>query len=193
MAGSSNRQKELFLAALDVPSAHERDAFLAEACGPDEALRRQVEAMLKAHAAPDSFLEKPAAAMALTVAADSPDGQFLAVGQQRGILVVNTSSGIEKLLSKESTQSVAYSTDGKLLAGGGVNGLKIYDAENGELKIALSDSKLDCYAVSFSPDNKYVLAQAQLRLQTVLSCCLPTGGPATPSNRTIPWRTKCSA
>ena len=61
MAASSNREKELFLAALDLASASERAAFLAEACGADEALRRQVEAMLKARDASDSFLEKPAA------------------------------------------------------------------------------------------------------------------------------------
>src|SRR5450432_644045 len=71
MAGSSNRQKELFLAALDLPSANDRAAFLAEACGRDEALRHQVEAMLEAHATPDSFLEKPAA-LGLTV--DAADG-----------------------------------------------------------------------------------------------------------------------
>ena len=67
MAESSNRQKDIFLKAIDFSSPHEQEAFLAEACGSDESLRRQVEAMLQAHAAADSFLEKPAAALDLTV------------------------------------------------------------------------------------------------------------------------------
>jgi WD40 repeat protein/serine/threonine protein kinase len=61
MAASPNRPKDIFLKALDVSSPEEQAAFVAEACGADAALRRQVEAMLRAHAAPDSFLEKPAA------------------------------------------------------------------------------------------------------------------------------------
>jgi serine/threonine protein kinase len=65
MAEATNRQKSLFLAALDLPS-EARAAFLAEACGDDSLLRQQVEAMLQAHGAADSFLEKPAAAMAAT-------------------------------------------------------------------------------------------------------------------------------
>jgi hypothetical protein len=71
MAASANRQKDIFLQAIDLPSPAERTAFVAQACGSDEALRRQVEAMLKAYAAPDSFLEKPAAVLAFTI--DSPD------------------------------------------------------------------------------------------------------------------------
>ncbi len=67
MAETANRQKNIFLRAIELPSPSERAAFLAEACAGDNALRQRVEAMLKAHAVPDSFLEKPAAAMDLTV------------------------------------------------------------------------------------------------------------------------------
>jgi WD40 repeat protein/serine/threonine protein kinase len=60
MAESSNRQKEIFLSALDL-CGDERAAFLAQACGADITLRRDVEAMLQSDAVPDdSFLEKPA-------------------------------------------------------------------------------------------------------------------------------------
>ncbi|MBI3823650.1 MAG: protein kinase, partial [Planctomycetes bacterium] len=67
MAETANRQKDIFLKAIELPSPGERAAFLAEACAGDDALRQRVEAMLKAHTTPDSFLEKPAAALDLTV------------------------------------------------------------------------------------------------------------------------------
>src|ERR1051325_6763173 len=49
MATSSNRQKEIFLKALDLTSADARTAYLAQACDGDEAMRRQIDAMLQAH------------------------------------------------------------------------------------------------------------------------------------------------
>ena len=67
MAVSSNREKDIFLAALDLSSPDERGDFVAKACSPDDALCRRVEAMIQAHATPDSFLEKPAAALGVTV------------------------------------------------------------------------------------------------------------------------------
>jgi len=72
MAESPNRQKDIFLKAIELPSPAERAAFVTQACGADEALRRQVGAMLQVHGVPDSFLEKSAAALGLTV--DAPDG-----------------------------------------------------------------------------------------------------------------------
>jgi hypothetical protein len=72
MAESSNRPKDIFLQALDLSSPGKRAAFLSQACGADDELRRQVEALLQAHGAPDSFLEKPAAALGQTI--DAPDG-----------------------------------------------------------------------------------------------------------------------
>src|SRR5262249_43021501 len=63
MAESSTPPKHLFLSALDLATGAERTAFLDRACGADLSLRRQIEAMLRAHFAGDSFLEKPAAAL----------------------------------------------------------------------------------------------------------------------------------
>ena len=54
------RQREIFLKALEKPSPAERAAYLDGACGDDLALRAQVEALLQHHTA-DSFLERPAA------------------------------------------------------------------------------------------------------------------------------------
>jgi serine/threonine protein kinase/tetratricopeptide (TPR) repeat protein len=73
MADASNRLKEIFLAVFELPSPQEREAYLSAACGSDEELRRQVEALLQAQAVPDSFLEKPAAEMGHTVDAAPAD------------------------------------------------------------------------------------------------------------------------
>jgi serine/threonine protein kinase len=52
--------KTLFLAALERPTEAERAEFLDAACG-DAALRRRVEALLRAHAGADPFLDRSAA------------------------------------------------------------------------------------------------------------------------------------
>ncbi len=49
--------KEVFTAALEQPVVM-RAHFLAEACGPDEALRREVESLLAAHEEPKNLLEQ---------------------------------------------------------------------------------------------------------------------------------------
>ena len=51
--------KALFTAAVDV-APEERASFLDKATAGDADLRRRLEALLKAHADPDSFLAQPA-------------------------------------------------------------------------------------------------------------------------------------
>jgi WD40 repeat protein/serine/threonine protein kinase len=53
------KSKEIFFAALATGEPADRDAYLREACGSDIELRQQVEALLKAHEAPDSLLDQP--------------------------------------------------------------------------------------------------------------------------------------
>jgi serine/threonine protein kinase len=67
-----NSVKSIFLAASEKPAA-ERSAFLVEATGSDTILRARVEALLKAHDNPDSFLEVPAAAFGVTVDLSPPE------------------------------------------------------------------------------------------------------------------------
>jgi serine/threonine protein kinase/tetratricopeptide (TPR) repeat protein/TolB-like protein len=55
------RTKELFTRALELEAA-ERGVFLMEACGADDALRFEVESLLRSHDRADSFLDTPAAA-----------------------------------------------------------------------------------------------------------------------------------
>jgi WD40 repeat protein/serine/threonine protein kinase len=51
----------IFAAAVELADARERAAYLDQACGADSTLRRQVEALLAAHTASESFLQVPAA------------------------------------------------------------------------------------------------------------------------------------
>ena len=70
------RLKELFDCARALPPAA-RTAYLAEACGGDEALRVEVERLLAAHDAAGSFLEIPAAALADETMTAGLEGQRL--------------------------------------------------------------------------------------------------------------------
>ena len=54
------RLKEVFAGAWALP-AERRPAYLAEACGDDEALRQEVESLLASNERARSFLETPAA------------------------------------------------------------------------------------------------------------------------------------
>jgi WD40 repeat protein/serine/threonine protein kinase len=67
---ASNREREIFLQALERETPSERAAFLDGACGRDTELRAAVEALL-AHHRPDSFLEEPAVGAGQTVQLDS--------------------------------------------------------------------------------------------------------------------------
>ncbi|HEV3117971.1 MAG TPA: hypothetical protein VGY58_13030, partial [Gemmataceae bacterium] len=49
----------IFAAALEKATDEERAAYLGEACGGDEKLRRRVEALLRAHAESDDVLDPP--------------------------------------------------------------------------------------------------------------------------------------
>jgi serine/threonine protein kinase/tetratricopeptide (TPR) repeat protein len=61
-----NSAKSIFLEASEKPIA-ERAEFLEHAVGGDSALRARVEALLKAHDTPDSFLAEPVAGFGATV------------------------------------------------------------------------------------------------------------------------------
>src|SRR6266478_2930861 len=58
MPADLKRVKEIFLAAVEKPGSAERQAFLQEACGADEELRRQVEALLRQHEQASGFLDR---------------------------------------------------------------------------------------------------------------------------------------
>src|SRR5215510_12100129 len=78
------RANDLFLKALELSCADERQEYLDRACGGDAALRAEVEALLEASARAGSFLESPAAALP-SPRRDEAEGM-------RGIATVDESS-----------------------------------------------------------------------------------------------------
>jgi eukaryotic-like serine/threonine-protein kinase len=64
----------IFLAALELP-ATDRDAYLDQACGDNQALRARLERLLAAHVQAGSFLESPAPELDATV--DQPATEAL--------------------------------------------------------------------------------------------------------------------
>src|SRR5215210_2305790 len=56
--------KEVFHAALEREAGEERVAFLDEACGGDQSLRREVESLITAHEKEGGFIDTPAIKMA---------------------------------------------------------------------------------------------------------------------------------
>jgi serine/threonine protein kinase len=72
--------KEIFHAALD-RAPGERSAFLANACGGDEALRKEVESLLAAHEKDGSFIDSPAHQVAAEMLMNDPE---LSAGQAIG-------------------------------------------------------------------------------------------------------------
>ncbi len=76
MSNDPKRLQELFLRLLEVPSEDRSDALERE-CGSDAELRQQVEALLKAHEEPDSYLDQPGDEVAATMVppAEEPDAE----------------------------------------------------------------------------------------------------------------------
>ena len=49
MKDKTSREKEIFQAALEIPSAEERQGYVRGACGADAALVARVQDLLRAH------------------------------------------------------------------------------------------------------------------------------------------------
>lgn len=69
------RAQELFDATVDLPR-EQRAAFLAQQCGEDESLRRDVESLLESHAQSGSFGEEPAFEIPSDLFTDSVEDSF---------------------------------------------------------------------------------------------------------------------
>src|SRR5262245_12338016 len=73
-------ERDIFIAALQRDDPTARRAFLAEACGPDAALRARVEELLAVHERAASFLESPPAAPAVTTELPASEGPGTVIG-----------------------------------------------------------------------------------------------------------------
>ena len=67
MTEKSDKVKQVFFEAVEIPSADERASFLDGACEGDAVLRRRVEALIVAHERPESLLDNGAVTTALTI------------------------------------------------------------------------------------------------------------------------------
>src|SRR5690349_6592277 len=72
MAQWNPAANDLFLQAAEFATTAERSRFLDEQCAGDDALRAQVEALLATSAKVGSFLNRPAAAQAVTLDPAAP-------------------------------------------------------------------------------------------------------------------------
>src|SRR5262245_56372130 len=86
MSVDPKRVETVFADALGKPAA-ERAAFLLSACGDDAFLRQRVEALLRAHAASDGFLDAPAVpGVGDITTADERTLEYLGPTQRQGAL-----------------------------------------------------------------------------------------------------------
>src|SRR5262249_12126201 len=96
------RIKELFVAALDLPDAAARQAFLDQACETDADVRHRLDALLRAHDAPASVLKQPLAAVAFVdegAAESAATGSFNSCAADMG-MDIGTVIGPYKLLEQ---------------------------------------------------------------------------------------------
>jgi serine/threonine protein kinase/WD40 repeat protein len=76
-----NRAKSIFLNAAEIPGLADCQAYVEAECGADDALRREVEDLLRHHAALAGFLEAPACpAAAIPDAPAVPEGPGTVIG-----------------------------------------------------------------------------------------------------------------
>jgi serine/threonine protein kinase len=64
------RIKDIFARARNIPADEERDQFVAQACGDNADLRKEVESLLEAYGSTTDFLSRDASGAALTDSAD---------------------------------------------------------------------------------------------------------------------------
>jgi hypothetical protein len=69
-------ERDLFIAALQYESRAQREQYLAKTCGGDEALRRNVKALLEAHDRAGNFLQEPALVHGLGAAQEKDTSQL---------------------------------------------------------------------------------------------------------------------
>ena len=67
MNADAQKARSLFLAAVENVATEQWGAFLEDACGGDQELRRRVEILLRAHQASNSLIDGPAPDVVATI------------------------------------------------------------------------------------------------------------------------------
>jgi serine/threonine protein kinase len=134
---SLDRLESLFAAALQQPPA-DRAAFLEEACG-GPAVRRRLEALLRAQAAAGSFLEVPAVAPCATVdAAPAAERRGTAVGPYKLVEQIGE-GGMGSVWLAQQTEPVKRLVALKLIKAGLDSGQVVARFEAERQVLALMD------------------------------------------------------
>src|ERR1044072_594235 len=94
-------EQAIFSAALDIPSARDRAAYLDKACGGDPMLRQQVEALLSAHERSGVFLDVPACEQ-LESATSSRDAATVALPLAEGNSAMPASNDPTRLIKTQA-------------------------------------------------------------------------------------------
>ena len=142
MKPADNREEVLFREARQRPRGLEREAYLDQACGGDEALRKRLEALLQAHESPDPFLE-PLPAQACGDDKELRQAVASVVGRRRAAGLVPVKPGDSSLVG---TRLGLYEVE-ELIGAGGMG--EVYKARDQRLqrsvalKVLPAESSLD--------------------------------------------------
>ena len=110
-------ERDIFIAALQRDDPDARRAYLAQACGPDAALRARVEELLAVHERAASFLESPPAGPAVTVNLPAAEGPGAVIGPYK-LLEQIGEGGFGVVFLAEQTQPVRRKVALKVLKPG---------------------------------------------------------------------------
>jgi WD40 repeat protein/serine/threonine protein kinase len=116
-----NTAKAIFMEALEKFDPAERAAYVGEACGSDEALRKRVDILLQAHDGPGSFLKSPVvgsvASVVATVDEPNAEGRGTVIGPYK-LLEQIGEGGFGIVFMAEQTQPVRRKVALKVLKPG---------------------------------------------------------------------------
>jgi serine/threonine protein kinase len=113
------RLKEIFHSARELPNI-ERDAFLTGACGSDEQLRREIEALLESDGASDNFIADPPARLVADAfgASTDPSEAGRMIGQYRLLKCIGTGGMGAVYLAERADQQFQMQVAIKLIKRG---------------------------------------------------------------------------
>src|SRR6516162_6297992 len=99
-------ERDIFIGALQSEDPGERRAYLDEACGDDQALRRRVEALLRVAEQAGSFLESPPPSpVGTTAEAPAGEGTGAVIGPYKLLQQIGE-GGMGTVFMAEQTQPV---------------------------------------------------------------------------------------